>query len=113
MCVWGRGYSRACLCEDGGEKDAVLATERVNSHIVPEDGSITCTETGTCKLCVYMSVCMGEGDEGGGGIHAHVCVWTGERKTLYWPQRESTATSFRRTAASPARRLAPVSCVCA
>ncbi|XP_070205227.1 retinal-binding protein-like isoform X2 [Littorina saxatilis] len=30
-----------------GVKETVRATERVNSHIVPEDGSVTCHKTGT------------------------------------------------------------------
>lgn len=27
-----------------------MKTQRVNSHLVPEDGSITCTDVGLCKF---------------------------------------------------------------
>ncbi|XP_071115999.1 SEC14-like protein 3 [Haliotis cracherodii] len=33
--------------QKAGEMEAVMATTRVNSHLVPEDGSLTCKETGT------------------------------------------------------------------
>ena len=56
--------------QDGGEKVAVLPVERVNSHMVPEDGSYSCDVSGTCR-----SLAMGwggkwgryGGDGGGGG----------------------------------------------
>ncbi|KAL8578700.1 hypothetical protein ACOMHN_045688 [Nucella lapillus] len=33
-----------------GKREAVVAVERVNSHIVPEDGSLTCQHTGTYEV---------------------------------------------------------------
>ncbi|ESO91668.1 hypothetical protein LOTGIDRAFT_163396 [Lottia gigantea] len=33
--------------QSAGDMAAVMASERVNSHLVPEDGSFTCKETGT------------------------------------------------------------------
>ncbi|XP_046560248.1 SEC14-like protein 2 [Haliotis rubra] len=33
--------------QKAGDMEAVMATTRVNSHLVPEDGSLTCRETGT------------------------------------------------------------------
>lgn len=32
-----------------GEMTEVLASQRYNAHMVPEDGSLTCTEAGICK----------------------------------------------------------------
>ena len=32
-----------------GEMTEVLASQRYNAHMVPEDGSLTCTEAGVCK----------------------------------------------------------------
>ena len=31
------------------EMTEVLASQRYNAHMVPEDGSLTCTEAGVCK----------------------------------------------------------------
>ena len=31
------------------EMEEVVISSRVNSHIIPEDGSLTCEKTGTCK----------------------------------------------------------------
>ena len=31
------------------EMTEVLASQRYNSHMVPEDGSLTCTEAGVCE----------------------------------------------------------------
>lgn len=36
--------------QDGGEKVAVVPVERVNSHMVPEDGSYTCDVPGTYSI---------------------------------------------------------------
>ena len=36
-----------------GDMEEIVKSERVNSHIVPEDGRITCDHTGTCKLQSY------------------------------------------------------------
>ncbi|KAG9487162.1 SEC14-like protein 2 [Eleutherodactylus coqui] len=36
--------------QKAGEMDEVLLTERYNSHMVPEDGTLTCTEAGTYVL---------------------------------------------------------------
>ncbi|XP_067649590.1 SEC14-like protein 2 [Haliotis asinina] len=33
--------------QKAGDMEAVMATTRVNSHLVPEDGSVTCRDTGT------------------------------------------------------------------
>lgn len=32
-----------------GEMTEVLANQRYNSHLVPEDGTLTCSEPGICK----------------------------------------------------------------
>ena len=31
------------------EMTEVLASQRYNAHMVPEDGSLTCTEAGVCE----------------------------------------------------------------
>ncbi len=36
--------------QKAGEMVEVVTSERVNSHMVPEDGSIVCDTPGTCKL---------------------------------------------------------------
>ncbi|KAK7087548.1 SEC14-like protein 2 [Littorina saxatilis] len=36
--------------QKAGEMDVVLPSDRVNSHLIPEDGSVTCKETGTYVL---------------------------------------------------------------
>lgn len=38
-----------------GEMTEVLASQRYNAHLVPEDGSLTCNEAGVCK---YRRVCL-------------------------------------------------------
>lgn len=38
--------------QKAGEMTEVLPNQRYNAHLVPEDGSLTCTEPGICKyLC--------------------------------------------------------------
>ena len=32
-----------------GEMDEILKSERVNSHMIPEDGNRVCDEPGTCE----------------------------------------------------------------
>ena len=32
-----------------GEMEEIVKSERVNSHIIPEDGTMTCDTPGTCK----------------------------------------------------------------
>ena len=39
----GEGYQKA------GEMEEVTQGQRVNSHMVPEDGSFTCSKSGTCE----------------------------------------------------------------
>nr|UXK97102.1 retinal-binding protein [Haliotis fulgens] len=39
-----------------GAKIPILPLERVNSHMVPEDGSCTCEEAGTCRLTFTLPV---------------------------------------------------------
>ncbi len=36
--------------QKAGEMVEVVTSERVNSHMVPEDGSIVCDTPGTCKI---------------------------------------------------------------
>ena len=35
--------------QKASEMEEVMANERVNCHIIPEDGSVTCDKLGTCK----------------------------------------------------------------
>lgn len=35
--------------QKASQMEEVMKTQRVNSHLVPEDGSITCTDVGHCK----------------------------------------------------------------
>lgn len=35
--------------QKAGEMTEVLTSQRYNAHMVPEDGSLTCTEAGVCK----------------------------------------------------------------
>lgn len=35
-----------------GEMTEVLPSQRYNAHMVPEDGSLTCTEAGVCKFAL-------------------------------------------------------------
>ena len=36
--------------QKASQMEEVMKTQRVNSHLVPEDGSITCTDVGLCKF---------------------------------------------------------------
>lgn len=41
-----------------GEMTEVLANQRYNSHLVPEDGTLTCSEPGICKsFSLYPGLC--------------------------------------------------------
>ena len=40
-----------------------MPSERVNSHLIPEDGSLTCKEMGSCE---FLFVCPLVGGGGGG-----------------------------------------------
>lgn len=35
--------------QKAGEMTEVLTSQRYNAHMVPEDGSLTCSEAGVCK----------------------------------------------------------------
>ena len=35
--------------QKAGDMEEILPSQRVNSHLVLEDGSISCSEVGTCK----------------------------------------------------------------
>ncbi|GFO27387.1 sec14-like protein 2 [Plakobranchus ocellatus] len=44
-------YKRTCdQRQKARDMEAVLELGRVNSHMVPEDGSVQCLHTGTCEL---------------------------------------------------------------
>ena len=43
----------------------MLPSERVNSHLIPEDGSLTCKEMGSCE---FLFVCPWGGGRGGRSI---------------------------------------------
>ena len=38
--------------EGSGKEKVVVPITRVQSHLVPEDGSVTCEQLGTCKSLV-------------------------------------------------------------
>jgi hypothetical protein len=35
--------------QKAGDMTEVLASQRYNAHMVPEDGTLTCLQTGVCK----------------------------------------------------------------
>jgi hypothetical protein len=41
--------------QKAGEMTEVLASQRYNAHLVPEDGTLTCSNPGTCR---YHGVAM-------------------------------------------------------
>ena len=49
-----------------GEMTEVLASQRYNAHMVPEDGSLTCTEAGVCECWQGLAP---PGPGGGGQMH--------------------------------------------
>ena len=47
-----------------GEMTEVLANQRYNAHLVPEDGTLTCSDPGICKSLSWLeapalAVCLG------------------------------------------------------
>ena len=39
-----------------GEMEEIVETQRVNSHFVPEDGSVICKDPGTCEYLCFKKV---------------------------------------------------------
>ncbi len=46
---FGVFYKTSDERQKASEMEEVYPSERVNSHMVPEDGSITCDKIGTCE----------------------------------------------------------------
>ena len=60
-------FRRTCDArQKAADMEEMLRSERVNSHMVPESGSITCSKPGTCRSCHigHELIYIGQGQEG-------------------------------------------------
>ena len=55
----GFGVFKRTASEDQKKEnmEEIVETQRVNSHFVPEDGSVVCKDPGTCELKKKTNLC--------------------------------------------------------